>query len=40
MIAFHSSPEGQPEIYMIPSAGGKPRNLTSDRASDAWPSFS
>ena len=39
-IVFHSNLEGQWEVYAIPSAGGKPRNLSSDPASDFFPSFS
>jgi dipeptidyl aminopeptidase/acylaminoacyl peptidase len=39
-IVFHSNREGQSEIYVIPAAGGKPRNLTSHPANDAFPSFS
>ncbi|MBI3210866.1 MAG: PD40 domain-containing protein [Candidatus Solibacter usitatus] len=39
-IAFHSSFEGQAEVYVIPVTGGKPRNVTSHPSSDAWPSFS
>ena len=39
-IVFHSNPEGQWDVYVIPAAGGKPRNLTSHPASDAFPSFS
>jgi eukaryotic-like serine/threonine-protein kinase len=39
-IAFDSYLEGQPEIYVIPAAGGKPRRLTSHRANDTVPSFS
>ena len=39
-IVFHSNPEGQGEVYVIPAAGGKPRNLTSHPAADAFPSFS
>jgi dipeptidyl aminopeptidase/acylaminoacyl peptidase len=40
LITFHSGAEGQPEIYVIPAAGGKPRNVTSHPAWDAFPSFS
>jgi Tol biopolymer transport system component len=32
--------EAQWEDYVIPAAGGKPRNITSHPAMDAWPSFS
>jgi hypothetical protein len=32
--------EGQWEDYVIPAAGGRPRNVTSHPAMDAWPSFS
>jgi Tol biopolymer transport system component len=39
-IVFHSSRVGQPEAYIVPAAGGKPRNLTSHPALDAFPSFS
>jgi dipeptidyl aminopeptidase/acylaminoacyl peptidase len=39
-IVFHSNLEGQWEVYVIPAAGGKPRNLTSHPATDTWPSFS
>jgi hypothetical protein len=37
---FHSSFEGQGEVFVIPAAGGKPRNLTSHPAADGMPSFS
>jgi tricorn protease-like protein len=37
---FHSVLEGQPEVYVIPATGGKPRNLTSHPANDGFPSFS
>jgi Tol biopolymer transport system component/DNA-binding winged helix-turn-helix (wHTH) protein len=40
MIVFDSNPEGQYEIYLIPAAGGKPRRLTFNQASDHVPSFS
>ena len=33
-------PKGSAEVYVIPAAGGKPRNLTSHPATDAFPSFS
>ena len=39
-IVFHSNLEGQWEVYVIPAAGGKPRNLTSHPAVDRFPSFS
>jgi Tol biopolymer transport system component len=37
---FHSNVDGQWEVYMVPAAGGKPRNLSSHSATDALPSFS
>ncbi len=37
---FHSNPEGQGQIYAIPSAGGKPRNATSLPSNARFPSFS
>jgi len=39
-IVFHSNPEGQGEVYVIPAAGGMPRNLTAHPASDSFPCFS
>src|SRR5207244_3216119 len=39
-IAFDSNLEGQPEIYVIPASGGKPRLLTFNPANDMIPSFS
>jgi Tol biopolymer transport system component len=39
-IVFHSNLEGQWEVYIIPAAGGRPRNLTSNPAVDSFPSFS
>ena len=39
-IVFHSNRGGQPDIYLVPSTGGKPLNLTSDPSTDAFPSFS
>src|SRR5207245_3262238 len=36
LIVFHSNRE----VYAIPAAGGKPRNLTSHPALDSFPSFS
>jgi hypothetical protein len=39
-IVFHSAFEGQWDVYLIPSSGGKPRNLTSNPANDFLPSFS
>jgi serine/threonine protein kinase len=39
-IAFHSALGGQPDIYVVPATGGKPRNLTSNPAVDSFPSFS
>jgi dipeptidyl aminopeptidase/acylaminoacyl peptidase len=39
-IAFHSNPEGQPDIFVIAAAGGMPRNLTSHPATDSFPGFS
>ena len=40
LIAFHSNPEGQAEVFVISAAGGKPKNLTAHPAADAFPSFS
>ena len=39
-IAFHSNPEGNGDIIVVPAEGGKPRNLTSHPATDAFPTFS
>jgi len=39
-IAFHSNPEGNAEIILVPAEGGKPRNLTSHPATDTFPTFS
>lgn len=39
-IAFDSRPEGQPDIFVIPSAGGPVRRLTSEIAEDVVPSWS
>jgi dipeptidyl aminopeptidase/acylaminoacyl peptidase len=39
-IVFHSNLEGQWEAYVIPTAGGKPRNLSADPGMDSFPSFS
>src|SRR5262249_30382697 len=39
-IVFLSNMEGQWDAYVIPAAGGKPRNLTQHPASDSFPSFS
>jgi Tol biopolymer transport system component len=36
LIAFHSNPEGHAAIYVIPSAGGQPRNVSNG----GFPSFS
>ncbi|MFL6451987.1 MAG: hypothetical protein ACJ746_30625 [Bryobacteraceae bacterium] len=40
LITFHSNPEGQAEVYVIRSAGGKPRNITSLPANGGFPAFS
>jgi eukaryotic-like serine/threonine-protein kinase len=39
-IAFDSLTEGQSEVFVIASSGGKPRRLTTDPADDAAPSWS
>ena len=39
-IAFQSNLEGQVEIYVIPTSGGKPRRVTFHPANDEMPSFS
>jgi len=39
-IAFQTNKDGNFEIYVIPSGGGSPRNLTADPANDHVPSFS
>jgi len=39
-IAFHSNPDGQLQIYVVPASGGKPRRLTSHAANDRVPSSS
>src|SRR5947207_3127985 len=40
MITFQSNLEGQYEIYVIATSGGKPRRLTLHPANDEMPSFS
>ena len=39
-IVFASDAEGQFDIFTVPSAGGKPRNITSHPAFDHVPTFS
>ena len=39
LIAFASDAEGQFDIFVVPSAGGKPRNITSHPAFEHVPSF-
>jgi Tol biopolymer transport system component len=40
-IAFHSNPEGNGAVFIVPSEGGKGRNLTSDPSTtNAFASFS
>jgi Tol biopolymer transport system component len=39
-VTFHSTAAGQVDVYLVPIAGGKPRNLTSHTARDSFPSFS
>jgi len=39
-IVFHSNPEGHPSVFLIPSGGGKPRNLAPHPAINVFPSFS
>jgi dipeptidyl aminopeptidase/acylaminoacyl peptidase len=39
-IAFHSNPDGQGDIIVVPADGGKPRNLTTNPSNDVFPSFS
>lgn len=36
-IAFHGDPEGRPEVFLVPAAGGRPRTLIKDAA---YPTFS
>ena len=42
LIAFHSNTEEGPagDVFVVPASGGKPRKLTSHRATDTFPSFS
>jgi Tol biopolymer transport system component len=40
LIAFQSNLGNQYDIYVIPSEGGLPRNISSDPANDYMPSFS
>ena len=40
LIVFHSGFEGHGQVYGIPAAGGRARNLTSNPAVDVFPSFS
>jgi dipeptidyl aminopeptidase/acylaminoacyl peptidase len=39
-IAFDSRPEGQADIYLVPSAGGAPRRFTYETAEDVVPRWS
>ena len=39
-IAFDSTKDGNPEIYIIPAAGGAARRLTTNPAADFMPSYS
>ena len=39
-IAFHSNPDGNGDIFVVPADGGKPRKLTDDPGTDTFPSFS
>ena len=39
-IVFHSNPDGQPDVFWVPAAGGKPKNLSLNSANDAFPSYS
>jgi dipeptidyl aminopeptidase/acylaminoacyl peptidase len=40
LIAFNSNAEHQYESYVVPAAGGTPRNVTNHPANDEAPSFS
>jgi Tol biopolymer transport system component len=40
LVAFQGNREGQFDVWIVPSAGGKPSNLTSHPANDFSPSFS
>ena len=37
LIAFHGDPDGRPEVFLVPAAGGRPRTLIKDAA---YPTFS
>jgi len=37
LIAFHGDPDGRPEVFLVPAAGGRPRMLIKDAA---YPTFS
>jgi Tol biopolymer transport system component/DNA-binding winged helix-turn-helix (wHTH) protein len=37
LIAFHGDPDGRPEVFVVPAAGGRPRMLVKDAA---YPTFS
>jgi tricorn protease-like protein len=39
-IAFHSNPDGNGDIFVVPADGGKPRKLTDDPGTDTFPCFS
>lgn len=38
-LTFHSRPEGQADIFLMPAAGGAVKRLTTDPADDTMPSF-
>ena len=40
MIAFHSDPQGRPDILVMPTQGGAPRTVTANFEGGAYPSFS
>ena len=40
MIAFHGDPDGRPDVLIVPSRGGQPRNITKGTPGGGFPSFS
>ena len=39
-LVFHARPEGQADLFVMPSAGGPAKRLTTDIGDDTMPSYS